>query len=98
MERVLKACRESPEFAYEIRTTKSITHLTEARLPSESIPGYSLIISVKNTPAKGLARRLRDHVPSVLSGCEGSNVLIDMRTVEEWQIGTLTSVLKNTCV
>lgn len=97
-QRVERACSESAEFTYEIGLTRTITYLTESRLPSESLPSYGLIIKVKNSNAKDVTGRLRDHVPSVLSGYDGGNVLVDMRTVEEWQIGTLTSVLKNTCV
>ena len=81
---------------------ETTSHLTDVRLPSESLSGYGISIRPATMEAASLSKLFYDHSPILLTDFEGDRIILDLRTVEDTEVETLsgiiTSVLKNTCV
>ena len=101
-ERLMGLCSAELGHTATLDLIETTSHLTGVRLPSESLPGYGISMRPTTMEATALSKLFYDHAPVLLTDFEGDRVILDLRTVEDTEVETLssilTSVLKNTCV
>jgi len=101
-ERLMNLCCAELGHTTTLDLIETTSHLTGVRLPSESLPGYGISIRPDATKAASLSKLFYKCTPVLLTNFEDDRIILDLRTVEDTEVETvsrlLTSVLKNTCI